>query len=88
MKKIEEVKAKVALNQLERNSGQPIRKVFQRTMYLDRITDAKLLLLSIATKRSKNSIIDEILNKHIRDFEKLNGKLENIIKEEFNEKGT
>ena len=65
-----------ALNQLERKAGQQIRKVFGTKAYLDRIGNAKLVLLSFVTKQSRSSIIDKITRQHIQEFERKNGELE------------
>ena len=69
-----------ALQQLERKTGQPMRKNFLNKVYLNRKKDAKLTLLSFITNKSESKITEELISQCIRNFENENGKLENIAK--------
>ena len=70
-----------ALIQLERETGQPMRKNFLNKVYLNRKKDAKLTLLSFVTKKSESRITEELISQCIQNFENENGRLESIAKE-------
>lgn len=85
-KRTSEEEVKKAFKQLRRHAGQKIRRIFGNKAYLDRITDAKLVLLSFVTQKSRSSIINKTICQHIQDFEKENGKLEHLAMERLNDK--
>lgn len=80
-----EEEVKKALKQLKRNAGQKIRRIFSNKVYLDRKTDGKLKLLSFITQKSRSSILNKTICSHIQEFERKNGKLEDLVLERINE---
>jgi hypothetical protein len=79
--RVDERRILAALNQLERETGQPMRKGFLNKVYLNRKKDAKLTLLSFVTNKSESKIAGELITQYIRNFENENGKLEILAKE-------
>lgn len=78
-------RVKNALKQLKIETGQPMRKNFLNKVYLNRIKDAKLVLLSFVMNKSESSITEELITNHIKDFEKENGNLETLAEERLND---
>jgi hypothetical protein len=85
-KRTSEEEVKKAFKQLRRNAGQKIRRIFSNKTYLDRITDAKLILLSYVTQKSRSSIMKTTICQYIQEFESKNGKLEHLALEKLNGK--
>lgn len=74
-----------AFQQLNIITGEPLRKNILNKVYLDRNRDAKLTLLSFVTNESESSIIGELINQCIRNFENKNGELEELANELLND---
>ena len=79
--RVDEKKVLVALNQLERKTAKPMRKIFLNKVYLNRKKDAKLTLLSFVTNKSESRIAGELISQYIKNFENENGELKILAKE-------
>lgn len=72
------------LNELEKETIKPEKKIFHQHVYLDKKTSTKLLLLAFLEKNNKSSLSRAAILQYIKEYEKENGNIISNAREKIN----
>ncbi|RJS48481.1 MAG: hypothetical protein CIT03_07840 [Methanobacterium sp.] len=72
------------LNELEKETINPDKKIFHQHVYLDKKTAIKLLLLAFLEKNNKSGLSRAAILQYIKEYEKENGNIISKAREKIN----